>query len=1054
MSWFTGLFKNGPGNTDGNAPNQAGVRISKGGPLRYSLQHLQYLYSALSNLQPVKPASRQQVVEILRSISEVIIYGDQRQSNQIFDYFCEKNMLFLFTQMLQHSPGGCGNEIARQIIQTVSILVQNISNPTYLFYLLSNNHINEIICYGFDFQDEDVLAQYSSFVKMLSLMLDENTIQFMFDGRQASFPLYTESVKLLDSAEGMVRTHMRVLVLNVFRMADDAMSHFILSPAHRGVFRTLARFIRVRCEELGHLLCSDEAKSPDHVKAHVADIVDELYFFQDVLESGNLGIRDALSDAILVHFVYPLLIPGLGLVHSNSQMKKKTTETRGRASSQAFGKVPSTSDTSIEDNQATSNMSTPPRKKRVANKFRMFTPPRLPRTPITPGRTPGRTPEKEKQNAQNYSQPNNLNRRSHQHDESDNRSGEAFQDSPGAPVGSLLSLFLLNQVLQATTHWSISRAILETILSYEEIDTSHFIAGFADPMEPEEDDRGHPIAKKARPLVPTLPLPRTVDTSIVTLSEHSGSEISAVSKLNSNGNEEGVSHSDNDRQNAEGHVSDEGGGTDYEEEGQDDEHSEENSKLVYGETFAAQRRYNEETRVFPTCTNIHRLRLLAALVHNSDERHNLLALLLVDTMLRHEATGGAFLAKVGMLPPSYMKSQISSERTQSQILDRKHLGPMETQYRYPVVLVESVLSILAEHANRPSDCRILTFRACAQILLSLIEDQDLPAQAPLIASKHLSVLNVAVLRCSKALHKCLSSTKYLERQSHRFIEIFETEHRISEAASDLELGLISGRSELILAVSRGPGPGNPKSIEDRLPRGDFESIRAILRVFFLLRKLEHCALRAYDIRLQEIDNTSQSLEEASNAELIDQEGELVDLSKRSHVQCRIKAPNSTSSMAQNQRPVFLIVTPDIMSIAEVVQSQKPNGIDQNSESMSGNGLNQVRNASVVPIHLVEAITDGSDPQTLYLTVFSHHRPKLFSSIKYQGSTISNTPSKGGTSGVLALKCWRLTVSFANPAACAWTKATIEKHRAELRRKKLVRYCSLLGVGDLANESAI
>ena len=58
-------------------------------------------------------------------------------------------------------------------------------------------------------------------------------------GGRLLFPLYTESVKLLDSAEGIVRTHMRVLVLNVFRMADDAMSHFILSPAHRGVFRLL-----------------------------------------------------------------------------------------------------------------------------------------------------------------------------------------------------------------------------------------------------------------------------------------------------------------------------------------------------------------------------------------------------------------------------------------------------------------------------------------------------------------------------------------------------------------------------------------------------------------------------------------------------------------------------------------------------------------------------------------------------------------------------------------------------------------------------------------------
>lgn len=32
-----------------------------------------------------------------------------------------------------------------QIIQTVAILVQNVQNETSLYYLLSNNYINEII---------------------------------------------------------------------------------------------------------------------------------------------------------------------------------------------------------------------------------------------------------------------------------------------------------------------------------------------------------------------------------------------------------------------------------------------------------------------------------------------------------------------------------------------------------------------------------------------------------------------------------------------------------------------------------------------------------------------------------------------------------------------------------------------------------------------------------------------------------------------------------------------------------------------------------------------
>ena len=52
-------------------------------------------------------------------------------------------MLAIFTRMLNTT--NVGNSIKRQIIQTMSILVQNITNDTYFYYLLSNNHINEII---------------------------------------------------------------------------------------------------------------------------------------------------------------------------------------------------------------------------------------------------------------------------------------------------------------------------------------------------------------------------------------------------------------------------------------------------------------------------------------------------------------------------------------------------------------------------------------------------------------------------------------------------------------------------------------------------------------------------------------------------------------------------------------------------------------------------------------------------------------------------------------------------------------------------------------------
>lgn len=55
-----------------------------------------------------------------------------------FDYFAEKNILSNFVRILSQK---CDNRVKVQIIQTLSILVQNLSNEVSIFYLLSNNYI-------------------------------------------------------------------------------------------------------------------------------------------------------------------------------------------------------------------------------------------------------------------------------------------------------------------------------------------------------------------------------------------------------------------------------------------------------------------------------------------------------------------------------------------------------------------------------------------------------------------------------------------------------------------------------------------------------------------------------------------------------------------------------------------------------------------------------------------------------------------------------------------------------------------------------------------------
>jgi len=55
---------------------------------------------------------------------------------------------------------------------------ESISN---LDYLLSNNHVNNIIVHKFDFNDEEITAYYISFLKTLSFKLNSHSINFFYN---------------------------------------------------------------------------------------------------------------------------------------------------------------------------------------------------------------------------------------------------------------------------------------------------------------------------------------------------------------------------------------------------------------------------------------------------------------------------------------------------------------------------------------------------------------------------------------------------------------------------------------------------------------------------------------------------------------------------------------------------------------------------------------------------------------------------------------------------------------------------------------------------------
>lgn len=280
----------------------------------HSLDYLKYLQGVLTKNEKVTENNKKILVEALRAIAEILIWGDQNDAS-VFDFFLERQMLLHFLKIMEQG----NTPLNVQLLQTLNILFENIRHETSLYFLLSNNHVNSIISHKFDLQNDEIMAYYISFLKTLSFKLNPATIHFFFNETTEEFPLLIEVLKLYNWNESMVRIAVRNILLNIVRVDDDSMIIFVIKHIKDYLSELIDSLVALSIEMDTFVRSAENVMANrERLRGKVDDLIDLIHYIGELLEVE--AVAETLSIFVTTRYLSPLLLSSISPRRDNHSL--------------------------------------------------------------------------------------------------------------------------------------------------------------------------------------------------------------------------------------------------------------------------------------------------------------------------------------------------------------------------------------------------------------------------------------------------------------------------------------------------------------------------------------------------------------------------------------------------------------------------------------------------------------------------------------------------------------------------------------------------------------
>jgi len=187
------------------------------------------------------------LVEGIRQVTEWIMWGENHNAG-LFDLFCEHEMLacFLATLRAAQSP----YTVKLQVLQSLSIIVQNVQRETSIIFLLSGGLFNTFFADPPILDDEEMMAYFVTLLKGVVRRLHADNAQlcltrFKRDANSGfdcmRMPVFDQSVLLLCHREGMIQTAARTTILSIARIESPLVKEAIEASIVSDLAPTLAQ---------------------------------------------------------------------------------------------------------------------------------------------------------------------------------------------------------------------------------------------------------------------------------------------------------------------------------------------------------------------------------------------------------------------------------------------------------------------------------------------------------------------------------------------------------------------------------------------------------------------------------------------------------------------------------------------------------------------------------------------------------------------------------------------------------------------------------------------